>query len=72
MDRRANELNTLYRSKARATDQTYCGTAVGEVGPVESRLQHYGQVIGLVAGALGEVSQDLHNLVQYLGGGLFD
>ena len=66
VDKRANELTSLYRYKARSTDQTYCGIARGEVGPVESRLLHYGEVIGFVAGAFGEVSGDIHKYIQYL------
>ena len=32
---RASELNAEYLAKAKQTDQTYCGTTQGTIGPVE-------------------------------------
>jgi hypothetical protein len=40
------------------------GTGPGETGPLVSRLQSWGELLGYVAGALGEGSQDLHALIQ--------
>ena len=36
----------------------------GIVGPVENKLLQYGELKGLVVGAFGEGSEDLHDLVQ--------
>ena len=53
-------------AKARQTDQTYCGTAQGTVGPVESKLGSLGKVYGIVVGAFGEASDDVHSLIHHL------
>ena len=62
--------------KARNVDQQFCGTPAppprlpGEpqqprvIGPVERRLQQYGQVHGWCFGAWGEASTAVHSLVQ--------
>ena len=39
---------------------------VQEMGPVERKLLQYGNLVGLVVGAFGEGSEDLHSLVQSL------
>ena len=66
VDRRAGLLTQEYTRKARTVDRLYGGTQEGEVGRVESRLQSYGRVRGLVFGAWGEASEDVHALVQAL------
>ena len=66
MDKRASELNGEYIKKARTTDQLYCGTAPGTTGPVESKLARLGNVKGIVVGAFGEGSEDLHSLIHHL------
>ena len=66
VDVRANQLHQSYVAKARATDQTYCGTPDGEMGPVERKLATMGEVKGLVVGAFGEVSADTHALISHL------
>ena len=66
VDVRANQLHQSYVAKARATDQTYCGTPDGEMGPVERKLASMGEVKGLVVGAFGEVSADTHALISHL------
>ena len=38
----------------------------GVVGPIERKLSEYGDLLGLVVGAWGEGSEDLHTLVQVL------
>ena len=63
VDKRAGELTTEYLAKARRTDQTYCGTNQGEVGPVERKLGTLGRIHGIVVGAFGEASDDLHSLI---------
>ena len=66
MDTRAGELQTEYIRKARHTDQTYCGTEEGDIGPVESKLISMGAVRGAVFGAFGECSESIHELLQQL------
>ena len=39
VDKRANELNNEYITKARNTVWQYCGTAQGTIGPVETKLR---------------------------------
>ena len=69
VDKRASELNREYIMKARATDQQYCGTAPGTTGPVETKLSRLGDVKGVVVGAFGEGSEDLHSLIHHLPNG---
>ena len=66
VDKRSSELNAEYLAKARRTDQTYCGTARGMVGPVERKLASLERVHGIVAGAFGEESDDLQSLIPHL------
>ena len=66
VDKRAGELATEYLAKARRTDQTYCGTNQGEVGLVERKLGTLGRIHGIVVGAFGEASDDLHSLIHHL------
>ena len=44
----------------------YCGTEVGTIGPVETKLGSLGEVRGIVVGAFGEGSDHLHNLIHHL------
>ena len=66
VDKRAGELTAEYIAKARSTDQQYCGSAPGTTGPVETKLASLGDVKGLVVGAFGEGSEDLHTLIHHL------
>ena len=78
VDRRADGLTAEYMRKARNVDQQYCGTPAPPpnlpgglqqprvVGPVERRLQQFGQVHGWCFGAWGEASTAVHGLVQRL------
>ena len=66
MDKRAGELKAEYLAKAKHTDQTYCGTPRDTVGPVELKLGSLGKVHGIVVGAFGEASDDLHSLIHHL------
>ena len=65
-DRRAGELQQEYRKKARTVDKDVVGIAEGQKGPVERRLDEFGQVLGLCFGAWGEASEGVHELVQTL------
>ena len=62
-DKRANGLQSIYKNKARKVDQDIIGTAAGERGPVERKLEEYGDIMGLCFGAWGEGSSDVHELV---------
>ena len=66
VNKRSVELNAEYLLKARTTDQNYCGTALGNVGPVERKLGSLGRVHGIVVGTFGEGSDDLHALIHHL------
>ena len=65
-DKRAGGLQTEYRKKAKKVDQEVLGQG-GEVrGPVERRLDEFGELLGLCFGAWGEASDGVHQLVQTL------
>ena len=65
-DKRAGGLQTEYRKKAKKVDQEILGQG-GEVrGPVERRLDEFGELLGLCFGAWGEASEGVHQLVQTL------
>ena len=66
VDRRANLLQGEYRRKTREADRLGGDHVLQEMGPVERKLLQYGDLVGLVVGAFGEGSEDLHSLVQSL------
>ena len=66
MDQRAKEIPRLYRDKAQNIDRKYCGAVAGQIGPLEQRLQDFGEIACLVAGQYGEVSQHFHDLLKNL------
>ena len=47
----------------RKRDEAWCGTAAGAVGPMLARFREFGKLRGLVFGALGEASPDVHKLI---------
>ena len=55
-----------YRRKARVADRLYGRVPEGVKGPVESKLEEFGDLLCLVVGAFGEVSNDLHHLINTL------
>ena len=57
------QLTAVYIIKARNTDQQFRGTAIGTTGPVEAKLASLGDMMGLVVGAFGGCSEDLHTLI---------
>ena len=63
VDERANLLQGEYTKQTRNADSQYVGTAAGQMGPVENKLLQCGDLQGLVVGAFGEGSEDLHSLV---------
>ena len=66
VDRRARLLQAEYRKKAKDVDRDYVGIPVDQEGPVLRHLNQYGDVLGLVVGAWGEGSEDLHDLVHII------
>ena len=63
-DTRAEHVNTQYHTHAHALDVAR-GTAAGDVGPIETELNKYGEggkVIGYVVGAFGGVSKSIYDL----------
>lgn len=66
VDIRARELPKLYLDKAQSIDRKYRGTQVGQVGPLQQRLEGFGELQCLVVGQYGEVSQHTHDLLRKL------
>ena len=66
MDQRARRIPKEYRDKAQNIDQKYCGALPRQTGPLEQRLQDFGEIACLVAGQYGEVSQHFHDLLKRL------
>merc|ERR1711954_75217 len=52
------------RTKLRRIDQSYLGSNDNEKGPLERKLDSFGDLHCLVVGQLAEGSQDLHKLLQ--------
>ena len=61
-DRRARELPATYRRPLERLDQAR-GTAPGATGPLVARLQGYGELLCLVAGAWADCSTHLNELI---------
>ena len=66
MDQKAKQIPNLYKNKARRIDAKYRGTTAGHIGPLEQRLQGFGDILCLVAGQYGDISQDFHDLLKKL------
>ena len=66
-DRRAAGLQQLYKRKLVPFDTRYHDTPAGQTGPLVRRLESYGKLEGLVVGAWGDCSKDLHSMVKVLG-----
>ena len=64
VDRRARELPGSYRRPLEQLDAQHHGTLPGQVGPLVTRLNGFGDLHCLVAGAWGEGSKDLHSLIE--------
>jgi len=63
--KRQKEVKRDYPKKAERLDKEFHKTPPGMTGPFSRALQGYGiegEVLGLVVGAFGEVSQDVHDL----------
>ena len=72
MDRRARLLPGEYRRKVATLDRQFYGTADGEAGPLQTRLEELaggdglGDLLGLCVGAFGDVSADMDRLIKAL------
>ena len=64
MDQRARQLPAEYRKKVEDADCDYVGVPREEVGPVQRRLQTFGNLKTLVFGCFGESSQGVHDLIK--------
>ena len=62
-DRRARELPATYRRPLQRLDQEVRGTVAGEKGALERRLESFGELLCLVAGAWADCSTHLHQLI---------
>ena len=65
-DKRAQQLPGDYRRKAKKVDQEILGVDKAVRGPVERKLEEYGNLLCLVFGAWGEANEGVHQLVQSL------
>ena len=65
-DKRANGLQGEYRRKAKAVDKEIIAQPTQQRGPIETRLDEFGEILGLCFGAWGEASRDVHVLIQVL------
>ena len=61
-----SRLQGEYRRPLVKLDQKYHGTADGQVGPLQRRLDSFGPLQGLVVGSFQEASKDLHGLLEIL------
>ena len=72
MDRRARLLPGEYRRKVAEVDRVHHGTTVGQVGPLQARLEQLAEgdglqsLLGLCVGAFGDCSADMDRLIQAL------
>ena len=66
VDRRARGLPNDYKRKLAAIDRQYYNTARGATGPLVQRLESLGELLCLVVGAFGEVSEDLERTIKAL------
>ena len=64
VDVRADKLPKEYQSKAHNLDKAYNGVSDDQVGPVEQKLNSFGNLLCLVVGQFGDCSQDLQNLLK--------
>ena len=72
MDRRTRLLPAEYRKKVADVDREHHGTAPGEVGPLQARLEELAggeglqSLLGLCVGAFGDCSSDMDRLIRGL------
>ena len=66
VDKRASGLPADYRRKAREADRESRAASGDERGPVERKLDEFGDLLGLVIGAWGEASEGVNTLIDQL------
>jgi len=66
VEARAASVPQESRNKALRLDHQHCGSPEGTPGPVTQKLASYGRIRGLVFGAFGEASPDVHELAEVL------
>ena len=66
VDKRARQLPGEYRKKAEDADSDYGGVPRREVGPVQRKLQTFGELRGLIFGNFSEASQGVHDLIRIM------
>ena len=59
VDIRVKQLPKLYKVKAKNINKNYCGSAEGQIGPVETYLEQFGEIGCYVIGRFGEGSHYL-------------
>jgi hypothetical protein len=62
VNRRQKQVDQDYHKHAHAMDRQFNGTLQDTIGPVESEMNRYGRVMGVVVGAFGECSTDVYHL----------
>ena len=63
---RSDKIQAAYVKKARDTDRDFCETAAGEMGPVETKLRSFPDILKLSIDSMGGCSADLHDLVKLM------
>ena len=66
VEKRSDGLPAEYRRKARNVDKESRATSGDSKGPVEQKLEEFGELLGLVFGAWGEGSEGVHSLINTL------
>ena len=66
VNRRARALPAEYEGKLSKMDRQLHHTEPGGIGPLVRRFRSFPELQGLVVGAFGEASADLHSLVSHL------
>ena len=65
-DVRADKLLNEYQSKAHNLEKAYNGVIDDQVGPLEQKLNRFGNFLCLVVGQMSDSLQDLQNLLKHL------
>ena len=66
VEKRASGLPADYRRKARQADRESREMSGDARGPVEQKLEQFGDLLGLVFGAWGEASEGVHTLIEIM------
>jgi len=63
VEKKALDVETMYPRKARDIDRRFNNTPPGTKGPVEMKLDSYGEVVPLIAGHFGEINRKFTQLL---------